>query len=88
MSGSPLPVRTRALAGLVAGLTVAGDLTTADGQTGKRVAVHDTASGTLVTGWEPALQSRVRALAVTSTTVHLGASPASPDRWRRGGPAT
>ncbi|MCZ2830218.1 hypothetical protein O2W14_15380 [Modestobacter sp. VKM Ac-2986] len=84
MSGSPVPVRTRALAGLVAGLTVAGDLTTADGQTRERVAAHDTASGTLVTSWEPALQSRVRALAVTPTTVHLGASPASPDRWPPG----
>ena len=53
---------------------VAGDFTTADGQTRKRVAAYDTATGTLVASWKPNVQSQVRAIAATAGTVYLGGS--------------
>ncbi|RBY95121.1 radical SAM protein [Blastococcus sp. TF02-8] len=53
---------------------VGGDFTTVDGQTRKRVAAFDTASGTLITSWAPAVQSQVRAIAATDDTVYLGGS--------------
>jgi PKD repeat protein len=52
----------------------AGDFTTVDGQTRRRVAAFDTASGALVPSFAPAVQSQVRALAVTADTVYLGGS--------------
>ncbi|MEU2350286.1 PKD domain-containing protein [Modestobacter sp. NPDC049651] len=53
---------------------VAGDFTTADGQTRKRVAAYDTATGALVANWKPNVNSQVRALAVTDDTVYMGGS--------------
>jgi PKD repeat protein len=53
---------------------VGGDFTTADGQTRKRVAAYDTATGALVANWKPAMQSQVRAIAATNDTVYLGGS--------------
>ena len=53
---------------------VAGDFTTVDGQTRRRVAAFDTATGALVAGFAPAVQSQVAALAVTNDTVYMGGS--------------
>jgi PKD repeat protein len=53
---------------------VAGDFTAVDGQTRRRVAAFDTASGALVDGFAPAMQSQVAALAVTDDTVYMGGS--------------
>ncbi len=53
---------------------VAGDFTTVDGQTRRRVAAFDTATGALVAGFAPAVQSQVAALAVTDDTVYMGGS--------------
>ncbi|MGY1741765.1 MULTISPECIES: PKD domain-containing protein [unclassified Blastococcus] len=53
---------------------VAGDFTAVDGQTRRRVAAFDTATGALVQNWAPAVQSQVAALAVTDDTVYLGGS--------------
>lgn len=53
---------------------VAGDFTAVDGQTRRRVAAFDTATGALVEGFAPAMQSQVRAIAATDDTVYLGGS--------------
>ncbi|SEO79289.1 PKD domain-containing protein [Trujillonella endophytica] len=53
---------------------VAGDFTTVDGQSRRRVAAFDTATGALVAGFAPAVQSQVAALAVTNDTVYMGGS--------------
>ncbi|RBY94250.1 radical SAM protein [Blastococcus sp. TBT05-19] len=53
---------------------VAGDFTAVDGQTRRRVAAFDTATGALVAGFAPAVQSQVAALAATNDTVYLGGS--------------
>ncbi|MGY1615769.1 PKD domain-containing protein [Geodermatophilus sp. SYSU D00691] len=55
-------------------LYAAGDFTTVDGQTRRRVAAFDTATGALVADWAPAVQSQVAALAATNDTVYLGGS--------------
>src|SRR3954447_15701769 len=53
---------------------VAGDFTEVDGQVRKRVAAFDTATGALVAGWAPNVNSQVRAIAATADTVYLGGS--------------
>ncbi|NEK85474.1 PKD domain-containing protein [Blastococcus saxobsidens] len=53
---------------------VAGDFTAVDGQTRRRVAAFDTATGALLPGFAPAVQSQVAALAVTNDTVYMGGS--------------
>jgi PKD repeat protein len=53
---------------------VAGDFTAVDGQTRRRVAAFDTATGALVPTFAPAMQSQVAALAVTDDTVYMGGS--------------
>ncbi|WP_138758630.1 PKD domain-containing protein [Modestobacter altitudinis] len=53
---------------------VAGDFTTANGQTRKRVAAYDTATGQLVADFKPSVTGQVRALAVTGSAVYLGGS--------------
>ncbi|MGY1809659.1 PKD domain-containing protein [Blastococcus sp. SYSU D00669] len=53
---------------------VAGDFTEVDGQVRRRVAAFDTATGALVAGWAPNVNSQVRAIAATDDTVYLGGS--------------
>ncbi|HEY0450359.1 PKD domain-containing protein [Actinophytocola sp.] len=55
-------------------LYIGGDFTDVDGQTRNRVAAIDTASGELVAGWAPFVNSQVRAIAATNDTVYLGGS--------------
>ena len=51
---------------------VGGYFTTADGQARYRLAAYDTATGTLIASFAPALDAAVNALAVTNTTVYVG----------------
>ncbi|MGY1814260.1 PKD domain-containing protein [Blastococcus sp. SYSU D00820] len=53
---------------------VGGDFTSVDGQTRRRVAAFDTATGALVADFAPAVQSQVAAIAATNDTVYLGGS--------------
>jgi PKD repeat protein len=53
---------------------VGGDFTEIDGQVRRRVAAFDTATGTLVAGWSPNINSQVRAIAATDEKVYLGGS--------------
>jgi len=53
---------------------VAGDFTTANGQTRRRVAAYSTATGQLITDFAPSVSGQVRALAATNDTVYLGGS--------------
>jgi PKD repeat protein len=53
---------------------VAGDFTTANGQTRKRVAAYSTATGQLIADFAPSVSGQVRALAATNDTVYLGGS--------------
>ncbi|MCW2580883.1 MAG: Conserved secreted protein of unknown function, putative domain, partial [Blastococcus sp.] len=53
---------------------VGGDFSAVDGQTRRRVAAFDTASGALLADWKPAVQSQVRAIAATDSAVYLGGS--------------
>ncbi|MCZ2825176.1 MULTISPECIES: PKD domain-containing protein [unclassified Modestobacter] len=53
---------------------VAGDFTVANGQTRKRVAAYDTATGQLVTDFKPSVSGQIRALAATGSAVYLGGS--------------
>ncbi len=51
---------------------VAGDFSTVDGAQRQRIAAFDTATNTLNTTYHPALDGRVKGLAVTADTVYLG----------------
>jgi PKD repeat protein len=53
---------------------VAGDFTTANGQTRKHIAAYDTATGLLVSDFKPSVGGQVRALAATDSAVYLGGS--------------
>ncbi|RBY95120.1 radical SAM protein [Blastococcus sp. TF02-8] len=53
---------------------VGGDFTVANGQPRSRVAAYDTATGALVANWSPGVNSQVRALAATASTVYMGGS--------------
>jgi PKD repeat protein len=53
-------------------LYVGGQFTYANGQPRNRVAAYDTSTGQLVSTFRPAVNSTVRALAATATTVYLG----------------
>ncbi|MGY1885444.1 PKD domain-containing protein [Blastococcus sp. SYSU DS0753] len=53
---------------------VGGDFTVANGQPRNRVAAYDTATGALVAGWAPSVNSQVRALGATGSAVYLGGS--------------
>jgi PKD repeat protein len=55
-------------------LYIGGDFTQVDGQVRNRVAAFDTATGALVADWRPNINSQVRAIAATDTTVYLGGS--------------
>ncbi len=52
---------------------VVGDFTTADGQTRRRVAAYSTATGALITAFNPAgVSSQARAVVATNDTVYVG----------------
>ncbi len=51
---------------------VAGDFSSANGQTRYRVAAYNTATGALVGNFAPSLNGRVSALAATNTTLYIG----------------
>lgn len=53
---------------------VGGDFATVNGLSRQRIAAFDTATGTLSTTFTPALNGRVRGLAVTDTAVYVGGS--------------
>jgi len=53
---------------------VAGDFTVANGQTRRKIAAYDTATGQLVADFKPSVTGQIRALAATDTTVYLGGS--------------
>ena len=53
---------------------IGGDFTTVDGQTRNRVAALDAATGELIAGWAPSVNSQVRTLAATNSTVYMGGS--------------
>jgi PKD repeat protein len=51
---------------------VGGDFTTADGQARGRIAAYSTATGQLISTFHPSVNSQVRAIAATDTTVYFG----------------
>ena len=51
---------------------VGGDFTQANGQVREHIAAYDTATGSLVTDFRPAVDSTVRAIAAANTTVYIG----------------
>lgn len=51
---------------------VGGNFTTADGQPRYRLAAYDTATGALISSFQPTLDAAVNALTVTNTTVYAG----------------
>lgn len=53
---------------------VGGDFTTVDGQARGHVAAFDTATGALVSTFKPNVNSQVRALAATASTLYVGGS--------------
>ncbi|WP_433166880.1 fibronectin type III domain-containing protein [Kribbella sp. CA-247076] len=53
-------------------VVIGGDFTTVNGQPRKRIAMFSVATGQLVAGWDPAVNYRVAALAISGTTVYLG----------------
>jgi PKD repeat protein len=53
---------------------VGGDFTTVDGQSRRRIAAFDAATGALVSTFAPPLNSDVRAIVATNTTVYVGGS--------------
>ncbi|WP_324276041.1 hypothetical protein [Blastococcus brunescens] len=52
---------------------VGGDFTQADGQTRNRIAAYSTATGQLIPDFRPNVSSRVNAIAVSGSTVYVGA---------------
>jgi len=64
-------------------LYVAGNFTTANGQTRYRIAAYDTATGALDPGFRPVVASAVSALAVTDTTVYAGGNFSSAGKQTR-----
>lgn len=53
---------------------VVGDFSRASGVTRNRIAAFDATTGTLVTSFAPSINTRTRAIAVTSSTVYVGGS--------------
>ncbi|MFD4422845.1 PKD domain-containing protein [Agromyces sp. NPDC058484] len=51
---------------------IGGSFTSAGGQNRYRIAAFDTATGALVSPWNPGTNARVTSLAVTSTTLYVG----------------
>lgn len=51
---------------------IGGNFTSAGGQNRYRLAAFDTATGALVSPWNPGTNTRVTSLAVTSTTLYVG----------------
>ncbi|WP_460663442.1 WD40 repeat domain-containing protein [Kribbella swartbergensis] len=66
-------------------VVVGGDFTTVNGVPRKRIAMFDVATGKLVDGWDPAVNYRVAALAISGNSVYLGGSFGRVDNVRRGG---
>src|SRR3954451_7659225 len=62
---------------------VGGEFTTVNGKRRGRGAAFDTATGTLVTTFAPALDQRVRAIVVTSSRVYLGGAFSTANGVRR-----
>ncbi|MFT4297058.1 MAG: PKD domain-containing protein [Micropruina sp.] len=64
---------------------VVGDFTTANGQARRRVAAYSTATGALITSFNPVgVNSRARAVAATNTTVYVGGGFAGAGNSSRG----
>jgi hypothetical protein len=61
-------------------VVIGGDFTTVNGQPRKRVALFSVATGNLVAGWDPAVNYRVAALAISGNSVYLGGSFGTVDR--------
>ncbi|MEV0287720.1 fibronectin type III domain-containing protein [Kribbella sp. NPDC050820] len=55
-------------------VVIGGDFTTVNGVSRKRVALFSAATGELVSGWDPAINYRVAALAIRGNTVYVGGS--------------
>jgi len=55
-------------------VVIGGDFTSVNGQPRKRIALFSVATGGLVAGWDPAVNFRVAALAISGNTVYLGGS--------------
>ena len=55
-------------------VVIGGDFTAVNGRPRQRVALFNVATGNLVDGWDPAVNYRVAALAITGNTVYLGGS--------------
>ncbi|MBA3803553.1 MAG: cell surface protein, partial [Acidimicrobiia bacterium] len=63
---------------------VAGDFTTANGQTRSRIAAFNTATGQLISSFAPRVNSQARAIVATNSTVFVGGSFAGSGSTPRG----
>ncbi|MEI8407828.1 MULTISPECIES: WD40 repeat domain-containing protein [unclassified Kribbella] len=61
-------------------VVIGGDFTTVNGLSRKRIALFSVATGNLVAGWDPAVNYRVAALAISGNSVYVGGSFGLVDR--------
>ncbi len=64
-------------------VVIGGDFTAVNGQPRQHIALFSVATGNLVTGWDPAVNYRVAALAIFGNTVYLGGSFGRVDKVTR-----